>query len=410
MYTILFFSFLFFLPHTKISIPSLGRFEVTFSDGCVLLLFMTYVFARAKMDTNISKFLYVFLFFFFTMFLTILVATSYWSWLLGMMPYIFGIFLISSLSYYASSVTDKIAFFKSVWYVLVFTLILSAIPVYLQIFTGAKFGLFWDRAGWRYTFLSQNPNQFGVYFILYMFLIVLLCLRFFKRSLKYILLLILFMLPAALFSGSRTAMVATAFVLIILLVVLFIEASTIKKIIVAPITLLVFGVALSFMLQLTEGQGGQIKRALSIFDKVQEQGLGAAKVEGATGVTMIEAVEIYSANPILGIGLNNKKAVYQGIKNEIHNTYLKILADSGTFGFLAFLMIFLFPIVCIMSMKGDFLFKIVALGSFGVFMIMNWPHTLIRQRWVWLFMFLLFLMSRYNRKGEKQSFYVSFLV
>jgi O-antigen ligase len=408
--SILFFAFILLMPHTKFSIPALGKYELTFSDFSILLFLFLNVLMRKRLSKPLRKYLYVFLFFLFTMAVTIFVATSYWKWLLGMLPYFFALIIVLGLSFFFSSDGNKIKSFRIIWYCLIATLIFSAVPVYYQILTGSKNMLFWDRVGWRYTFLSQNPNQYGVYFVLYIFLITLLSLRYFKKSLKYILLLMIFMLPAVLFSGSRTAVLSTAVVVSMLLFILFIESSSVQKLLVTPIIFIAMIFAIQYVLVFTSNQGGQIRRALSIFDKIESKGLaGAAKVEGATGVTQVEGWEIYKLNPILGIGLNNKTIVYEGIKNEIHNTYLKILADAGTVGFIGFMLVFFFPLICIFFSRASFIFKLIALASFGLFSLMNIPHTLIRQRWVWVFMFLLFIMSQYDKNGNKEKSFLSVL-
>ncbi len=407
---VLFFTYLMLMPHTKFSVPSLGKYELTFSDLSVITLLGLYMISNSKMTKLLTKFLYVFLFFLFTMGLTVFVATSYWKLLLGMMPYFFALILTLALLFFFSSYGDKLKAFKAIWYCLVVTLIFSAIPVYVQVLTGAKNLLFWDKVGWRYTFLSQNPNQFGVYFILYIFLITLIALKYFKPKLKYVLLLMIYMLPAVLFSGSRTAMVAAAFVMMVLLFVLFVKASVVQRMTFAPFVLIAVVAALQWVVSFTAEQGGQIKRALSILERVEEKGLaGAAKVGGASGISHGEGIDIYLTHPILGIGLNNKTIVYAGIKNEIHNTYLKILADAGTIGFIGFLMMFFFPLTCVLASRASFLFKFITLASFGLFGIMNIPHMLMRQRWVWFFMIILFVMSQYDSKGNVEKSRLSFL-
>ena len=168
-------------------------------------------------------------------------------------------------------------------------------------------------------------------------------------------------------------------------------------------------ITVPFLFNVVKGHGGQVERAIRIFETIESQGTDLIGAKSATGVSMSEGIDLYLRFPIFGTGLGNRK-VYSDKKFEIHNTYLKIAANTGTVGLIGFLFIFFLPLVSFISAKNTSLkLKIVMLLFYGLFMAINYPHMLLRQRWVWFFMVMCYVISKIDSNGEDEPSHLKFL-
>ena len=405
---IIYLLFVFCIPLTKLSIPAIGKMEFTLADLFLVLLFFIKALYSNKINKEYRAYIYGFAFFFFTMLINVVMIVDFVQWFKGTLPYCFSFFImITTLNFFSGE--DKLRQLRSMRNVIFFSLFISALPVYFQILTGTKIPLFYDHYGWRYTFLAQNPNQFGVYLILFLFLLTLITQKYFKPFLKNILLLQIFFFAPVMFSGSRTAMLAATLNLIILVFLFIKNLSAVKRIMIIPVLVLATIVMVPFTLNLVKGQGGQINRALNIFTTLEEKGVDVIGKNSPSGQSITEGKALARKYPIFGVGQGQKK-YYSKYVTEIHNTYLKVLANTGLVGFLGFLIIFFLPLIShLFSKEADLTYKLTVLAFYSLFVIINYPHMLLRQRWVWLFMIICFIISKTNKSGNIEKSYLKIL-
>ncbi len=385
-----------FLPFTKIGVPIVGKYEFTLADLAIVFLFLVNVLFIKSINKHFRAYIYCFILFVTTVLASGIMAKDYFAFTMGVLPYAFATLVIAStLGFFSNG--DHLKQFRFLRNTIFVSLFLSAIPVYFQLITGQKLTYFYDAFGWRYTFLAQNPNQFGVYMILFFFILTLINLKYFSKSLVTVFYLQLIYIPVALFSGSRTATVIFAVNLLVVSFILFVTTSTIKRIIIAPIILICVLSSLSSALELISSSGGQVNRALRVFDILSSND----EVIGdntPSGHSMEEAKQLFLSYPLFGVGMANKP-MYSEVRTEIHNTYLKFLAETGAVGFTAFILIFFLPLIVTMFSSSSNIVKLTLILFYIMFAAMNWPHMLLRQRWVWFFMVIIFIIGKIDKNG-----------
>jgi len=387
----IFYVFVFCMPFLKLSVPAFGAMEVTVSDLCMIFLAFVSLTLIKRVSTSFVPYMLTFCFFNFAILLSFVYAKNSFIFFRDFFPNIFaGLIMITSMTFF--SIGDKVKRLNTIRWMLLASFFISGLPAYFETFSGVRLDMFYDKYGWRYTFLAQNPNQYGVSSILFVFLIVMIDLMFSRKNLKYDLLVILYGLVPMLYSGSRTSILGFSVVSLVVLFYLFTTLRISSKILVAPIIAILLVVGVVKSLEFMKGKGGQINRALSIFEKI-EKGENLAEIEGGTGASINEALRLLKSYPLVGVGIGNKIA-YSQKKTEIHNTYLKFLAETGIVGFIGFLSIFLFPLWAMMTCKTARFNKLIYLGFFLIFAAMNYPHMLFRQRWVWFFMIVSFILAK----------------
>lgn len=400
---LLFLLFVFFLPFTKLSVPAVNLYEFTLGDFLLVILFLVNILFFRKIKKIFSSYIYAFAIFIISIGVSGFVAKNHALFLVAMIPYAFaGVIIFVTLNFFSQNRTKSHLRYFS--YILFFSLFLSALPVYYQIITDVKPIFFYDRSEWRYTFLAVNPNQFGVYMNLYYFILTLLGLKYFKRHLNFIFLMMIFYFPVTLYSGSKTATLIFALNFLVVSLIVFLRSGLITKSIVTPL-LIVSAIGISpYFMEFMLTKGNQANRAFAIFEAVQ----GDRPLLGTvtpTALSIKEGKRMFKNYPIFGGGLANKPeySVYTDprVKNcEIHNTYIKFLAETGLVGFLGFLIIFCLPAIVMIASNSSLSVKFSMLIFYTLFAAMNWPHMLMRQRWVWFFMIVMFVIGRINKDGN----------
>jgi len=379
------------MPYLKFSVPVFGGTELTLSDFSLLSLAFVNISLIKKIDRRYAEYLMFFLLFNVLILFSIFQAREYTIFLRDYIPNIFA-FLIIVTTLILFSGKNNLGNLIRIRNVLCIALILSAIPAYMESLTGIKLPLFYDKYMWRYAFLAQNPNQYGVASILFMFLIIIIDMMFKRKNIKYNLILLIICLVPMLYSGSRTAILSFSIGVSMILFFLFSRFSILQKVIITPIVGILLVVGVTNLLIFMKGKGGQINRALSIFEQI-DKGENIGEIEGGTGISINEAVVLFRKYPIFGVGIGNKVA-HSRIRVEIHNTYLKFLAETGIIGFIGFLLIFTLPLITILGCHTDLLNKFIILIFYLIFAAMNYPHMLLRQRWVWFFMVMVFIIGK----------------
>lgn len=398
--------FVFFLPFTKISVPVIGLYEMTLSDIAIIITgFICMVFS-IRMNRKIARYLVCFFIFLVSVSISIAAIESFRLYFMELIPFIFAFFIIYTTIITFSSF-DKLMVMNSIRKIILFSIFISALPVYSQMITGIKIIYFYSFKGWRYVFLCQNPNQYGIYVILFFFLLTLITLKYYREKLQFVFFLQLFYLAPIVFSGSRTATIIFTANLLLVGIIVFLSMKLSRKLIVGPIVFLLLVSMISPALNFVKTQGGQVNRALSIF-AILEASEGAGLEGSDTGKSHSEAINLFITHPIFGVGMANKP-MHSSVATEIHNTYYKFLAETGIVGFLGFLTIFFLPLVAMLFSRSDLLVKVSFVGFYLLWAAMNYPHMLLRQRWVWFFMVIMFLIARIDVNGKIERSKLAFL-
>lgn len=395
----LFYSFVFFLPHTKLSVPVLFNYEFTVADLIMMFLTLLSLITIGRISRKISPYLYAFIFFAFTILCSVVNAKSAKYFIAELLPYVFSFMIIITTLSFFTIAKDRIKVLSSIFNILLVTLLFTSLPVYFQMFTGQKFALFYDTYMWRYTFMCQNPNQFGVFVVLYSFLLLLMCIKFFPKRFYWVAISLLLFVPTALYCGSRTVAVVFAANLLLVGFIFIIRASWPTRVIVIPALFFFLAMNSTQLLDTIVSSTEQASRAMTIFDKFSDSSKDKRIVEGQSGISMEEAIVLFTKYPLTGVGLANKP-MYSKFRTEIHNTFLKFLAETGIIGTLGFTIIFLFPPVILLFFNQNRFLIFIGLFFYLLFAAMNWPHMLFRQRWVWFFMVMYFLIARIKLNGK----------
>ncbi len=390
---ILFYIFIIFLPHTNLSVPVALDYEFTLADLCLFILAPILILFVRKVKKEYEPYLIGFLFFIFTLLMSFVNARSTKLFVSDLIPYIFSFLVLITCLIFFSNISSNVNSLKNIFKILFITFLLTNIPVYYQIITGIKPLSFYDPDGWRYTFLCQNPNQFGVYIILYSFLIVILSVKYFKQYINYVGFSLLLFIPTALYSGSKTVALIFALNLVIFSFIFFSNTPWRIRLTILPIALVYISFNIVEWAEKITETTGQAERALQIFDQLSKRKSDQEVVGGDSGASMDEALRLFKNYPLTGVGLANKP-MYSPVVTEIHNTYLKVLAESGIIGFIGFITIFLLPIIYMFRAHQSLQLKVYSLIFYLLFASMNWPHMLFRQRWVWFFMVMIFIISQ----------------
>lgn len=183
----------------------------------------------------------------------------------------------------------------------------------------------------RLTSLLFNSNEFGR-----QMLYSNICLFFFWRyanswyKILIIILGITFFYQIVL-SGSRTALIGYILGLFFWLVFSFRPGVYLKSMIITVILSLIIG---GYIYQTYLADSPVIKRFYTVKDEAESGG------SAGTRIKLIEdAAEAFSANPFIGIGLDNFR-LFTSAKTYAHSNYMELLADTGVIGFIIFFMIY----------------------------------------------------------------------
>lgn len=404
---VLFLLLIVFVPVTKLGIPAIGNYELTLGDMIMFTLLGLFLITKRGIHRSYVPYILALILYFFLVHLSIVNSLDYFKYLKSSIPHFFAVSMALVVVLYFSSLSNQLqrsreAFLErisSIRNVLIFSLLMSSLPVYYQLLSGTKILLFYDQWGWRYSFLAQNPNQYGVYFILYLFLITIITLKFFKHQLKSVFLFELLFVFPALFSGSKTTTLIYFLNLLVIIGILTYYSTAVKRIKYLGISGVILVVAIPFVMSYVTRMSGQITRALSIFEKLSSS--KRFQIGGQTGASIDEGWEVFKMYPIFGVGLGNKTAIV-GV-HEIHNTYLKYLAETGLIGMIGFLIVFFLPAITIFSSRSSLILKLTMISFYVLFAMMNVPHMLYRQRWVWLFISLIVVLCYWDSNGHKTN-------
>lgn len=381
--------FIFFLSFTKLGVPSFGQYEITIADLLIVILFVLTLFS-VKSINRIFFFPIALLIFLISICIASAIMIKSWTaFYLALLPFVIALLIFISFILIMESFQMNLLF--GIRKVLCCILILSSLPAFYELFSGVKLIYYYDYLAWRYTFLCQNPNQYGVSTIVFIYIITYITLAFDMKFLPKLLLLQVALFVPILYSGSRSSTIVFALNFFITFIIYFLSSFSLKRLIISILSVFGFFLMIGDFIAYIKLKGGNIGRALSIFDVASgNKELDLASV----GHSIDSAKQLFINHPILGIGLGNKSAYVGGI--EIHNTFWLFLAETGIVGFLAFILLLFGPmLVCLFYVRNN-LFKLYLIMSFVLFSAQNYTGMLLRQRWVWTFLCLSYIIVVYQ--------------
>jgi len=400
---ILFLAMCFFIPHTKFSVPAMGRYELTIADIILMILTSLTIYLNKGIRKSFFPFFAILILLTFICFFSIAMILEFDRYLLSMIPFLFSLLIsFTTLSFFSQgNIVRRMKIFRNILFI---NLTLSILPVYHQFITGTKTVLFYDLYGWRYAFLAQNPNQYGVCFIVFFFLITLITIKMFPKDLGKLLIFEVFFFLPALFSGSKSTTLVFTVNYLLLMFYYFFQANYSRKVIFLFSFFIIVGLGYKPVVDNVLSKGAQINRALSIFESISKP--KEFEIGGGSGHSIKQAQILFWRYPLLGVGMGNKPPYAKGLGPkpglEIHNTFLLFLAESGILGFSAFFLLFaLAPIYTLFS-KSSSQFKFIMLVIFALFAAQNVVGMLFRQRWVWLFLCIAFILANVDSQGNYQ--------
>ena len=387
------------IPALDLYFFKVGNFEFTVGDSFVMLslIFMAPNFKLTK--THAKLLLVCLLFFILTNLGGIMIdwssSISRKYFLRFNLAWSFALIILALTLFHLSSIN----ILKRIKHILVsiyLALLMNSIPAMFQFFTHTEIPWAYDVAGWRYVGFSVQANQYVSFLVVYLMLFILIGTKFFRRHLFFMFILLLPLAPSVLFSGSRTGTFGYFISLMIILFFIFLYSSPVKKFVIIISLYIIVPLTINFFLnQLSLDGGAQIERALTITNLEKVESMLTS--ETSTSQSIKHGIKHFKANPIFGVGLAQVPFLE---KIEVHNTYVFLLSETGLVGFLGFCLILLIIMLSIFFSKTDISFKLILIIFLMIFAAMNIPHLLLRQRWVWFFIGVIFVLCYRKRDGS----------
>lgn len=381
----------------QVKLLPIGKFELILSDGLFLLILLIFLFkGKIVLRKNEKLLLACTVFFICMVILSASNAVNFVKFSLGLLPLIYALIIVIASSATINLINND-HFYKTLFYIISFSIILSFIPTYFSLFgLTSKWLSLYSAGGWRYQYLTQNPNQYSVYLVTSIFTVTLISIKKYPHLLKYVILINFFGMIPALESGSRTGLFALFISLFFLLGYQFVNLNVQRKLIIGTLaTLFILFVVIPLTTNFLLEYGGQFNRALSVFERISSGDAYNPSEMGATGESIKKGIQYFLVYPLTGVGLGNFSEYN---RHEIHNTPVSILAETGMLGFLAFLIVFASFFYAIWTSRSSFSFKMINILFIALFIVMNYPHYLFRQRWVWFFFTILMLINSNHRQ------------
>lgn len=390
---------LFFLPYTKLGLP-LGIFKFILSDlfllaACAVLLVCRLREGAWRLPRRLAGFVLTFALLFAVMLASGAVAVDEFRFFASLLPWVYiGLFILVSGLLYER---HKALFIKRVFWFSLASLLISILPVYSSFGLGITVPGTFD---WiRYTYFTNNPNQYAAYLLTTVFALLLVIELFYPQRRRWAYALLAVVTLPAFSTGSQTAFVVMIALIINYLVYRFLYLQRWKKVlVVVPAVLLLGYVATNYeqLLQSMEHFGG-VRRAARVLSLITEGESGQSEGNIDVRLTQLEAAaEIFPQYPILGIGLANFKAYHK--RHEIHNTFVSVLIEAGLIGFIALTLFLLTFFWLVLSSGAPWPLRLFIFGNFLLFVVMNLTHLYLRERWSWVFLLMTLFCLFYKKR------------
>lgn len=397
VYLALLLCWLLVMPITQFNIP-VPPFRLTMADIVIVGISGVLLMQKSiRMHPRIAFFMVLLGIQVVFAFLSILNAPVKQGVISGMLPLIYSMLIVLSVSKMATVEMSK--YMKYILFILYIAALSSILPAYQYFFTGVKNPLFFP-SNWRYTYLTINANQFSSYLPLVLMMLLMLIVHLKKSLTPFFVLVILSVYPM-LISGSRSGVVYIVGLLGLLAFVFLSRSGAIGKVVFASafIALVIYAAALLPTLDLNDPV---LNRSLMIFQLAS----GGGEVDASSETRfhqLDEGLYYFMQEPLFGLGKENFRYMY---KNEFHIGYVAILFETGIFGAFSLLLILGFIAYSIWKSRTNFTFKVVAFACYFLFLVSNATHNYFRQRWTWFFLALIVALSIIPMKLPKRKQYV----
>ena len=232
---------------------------------------------------------------------------------------------------------------------------------------------------WRMFFLEENINPiyitysfltdlFGVHLIYlsaFYLLAIMFCLDFYYQkqyqiSNKKYLFISAFLFFALILLSSRTALIASFFVIFTKIIIL--NKKNIKRIILIMFSIIFLGSVLIFCIPILKERVVNINKNVSSYSGISLR------------IKIWEnAIEVFKKSPIYGYGISNSQDVLLNQYHQVnfrraflknfnaHNQYLQSLIDSGVIGLIFLILMLMSPILFFRNKTNFILFTILIL-------------------------------------------------
>ncbi len=386
---ILIILYVFTISYLKIGINIL-YYSFTFSDIILGILSIIYIYKLIKKKINLNKtfknFLLLYILFFTSLLISLISTTHIKFSLIELLPYIYSSILLLIVFLYISEKKEdglKIIYFSSFFsFLLISTLgIISLFSMYLH-------NLFFIVSAEKYIFLTKLPNQLSVFLLISYYIFLINHDTWIKKIKFGILLDILFsalLITSQILTQSRIGF----FLSIILVLYTFIKKIRISLFFKTPKKMLIYLMIGATTLFIFYNGIIMLHKKFNLLDRPLSTFKNMKLLDDFRSNQNKLAINTFTKHPINGIGIGNYRFIYPEHKQEIHNTFLTFLVETGIIGFIPFLSLFIFILIQIKKFKmKKFLNYSIILICFSISLFY---HHIFRQRWVWIF--LAFIIS-----------------
>ncbi len=370
--------YLILVPMTNVKIP-IGQFGFTFADAVLLILLVLLILAWKTPRNNNSLLFIGFMLFIGGVFLSILGARYIGEYFINLIPYFYIIFLYFIVNLISSQATlDDI---KNIKRAINISLFLSYIPLYLSlVYNGVPDVFFMDTGFAKYRYLCAVSNQYDMYVFCLIAVSIFLSLKFYNRISALDYLIVLLSITPILYSGSRSGTLMIAMLFIFMFLVSFFKSSLKVKFRYLILSAIVISQIASLnLLELN----WNIQRALSFMTVYEERGLS---VDEWRLNQFEEAMHHFYDSPLVGLGIGNYVRI---TPHEIHNTYLSLLVETGVLGFASYALLLLLMFFIAIKHSNNKTVTLYIIYFFLIFLSANYSALIVRERWVWIVLFLM---------------------
>lgn len=383
----LYLAFIFCLPFISLGLP-VGKFKFSIPDFLILLSFLS-AFEKGEVliTTQFKKVANIILFFLFAVSLSVYKVSDISRYFMGLLPLLNGVLIVFLTFNYYYLYKENFLYYTKLAFML--ALVICFLPAY-PVFLGIKIDFFIK--GYRYAYVMENPNQCMAYIFCGIVCVGILELIHLKKFSSLFFYLILFSIIPMLATGSRTGLFSFMIFLSFFFLINFRKTGVVF---IAGGALGLIVLAFANLSKPNLNNNFFLNRGLSIFSFF-ETSKGDITQAGATGESIKLGLEAFEDNPFIGVGLGNFVGNY--FVYEVHNTFVSILAETGIIGFSSYLLLLAVILVCIVRVDIPIKFKIFLYIAFALFLMMNIPHLLLRQRWTWVLFSFFYLLMFYQKK------------
>lgn len=410
--------YVIFLPFLRYGI-TVYYYAFTVSDFLLGLLFLTAVYdlikTRIRLTGEIRTLFVLFGLFFIVLALSLTQARNILDGILDLLAYVYAGILIFTFSLYFSR--QGSARIKYLERAVNLSLLVLTIGSFLWMIC-APCRAVTSTPGLKYAFFLRNPNQLSMLTIVYFSMFLLF---FSGRKDKFRL---FFMSMPGLFvniylnTGSRAAFIVGGVLILIFYFIgvraLITDFARISKKGIRGLIFSVFCIGLVLWLHLAVFKSWTSLRAFSVLmpegrSWMSEETIDAIRDDNpnilirASGDIIrkeinAKALQVFKEHPFLGVGLGNFRNNYH--PNEIHNSFLSILTESGIMGLFFLMLIFLFLLRLFWKYQRP---QFLGYGGIlGCVLLFNWIHYVLRERWVWLFILFFVVVSIQTDRSRKK--------